>query len=54
MYAYPTGAAPSMDPGGAAETGAIVLEAWQGALVLGGWVAVLAIVAGVLLKRRDV
>jgi ABC-2 type transport system permease protein len=56
MYAYPADAATSVDPGGAAATTSefIVLEAWQGALVLGGWLAVLAIVAGVLLKRRDV
>jgi ABC-2 type transport system permease protein len=47
MYAYPMNATPSGSE-------IIVLEAWQGALVLGGWVAVLAIVAGVLLKRRDV
>ena len=30
------------------------LEAWQAALVLGAWVLIPVVLAGVLLKKRDI
>lgn len=38
----------------AAEHVADTLEAWQAALVLGAWVVIPLVLAGILLKRRDV
>ncbi|MEC5180387.1 ABC transporter permease [Arthrobacter sp. CG_A4] len=44
----------TVEPMTAAQHAADTLEAWQAALVLGAWVLVPVVLAGVLLKRRDV
>lgn len=44
----------TLDPLTAAEHVPDTLEVWQAALVLGAWVVVPVLLAGILLKRRDV
>ena len=52
MYAYPS---PGLDAVvQQAQPGAITLEPWQGLLVLLAWIVVLATIATILVRRRDV
>ncbi len=44
----------TLEPLTAAEHVPETLEVWQAALVLGGWVVIPVLLAGILLKRRDV